>query len=160
MQLRGQYFTQSRWHAFSRTQKHSSTWSLQRAWKKSSRFSTPPSIKKSQAPLLNSSRITFARYAIKVDLHPPPYKCNPTFDYTLKDIQLEHHTPTDWSPNPSILSRISDPACAQMASELNCRWRDLCRKTNKSVLDYPDRSRHIDIQKINSTSSWYYTNYN
>ena len=52
--------------------------------------------------------------------------------------QMEDWTPNDWIEKPKLLSRISDPKLAQFASDLNSRWKILCRKVRNEVETNPE----------------------
>ena len=60
-------------------------------------------------------------------------------NFTMPEDHLESHIPADWKENPRLLSDISDPDLAEFASHLNSRWKTLCRKTSKQVLESADR---------------------
>ena len=60
-------------------------------------------------------------------------------NFTMPEDPLESHIPADWKENPRLLSDISDPDLAEFASHLNSRWKTLCRKTSKQVLESADR---------------------
>ena len=60
-------------------------------------------------------------------------------NFTMPEDHLESHIPADWKENPRLLSDISDPDLAEFASQLNSRWKTLCRKTSKQVLESADR---------------------
>ena len=60
-------------------------------------------------------------------------------NFTVPEDHLESHIPADWKENPRLLSDISDPDLAEFASQLNSRWKTLCRKTSKQVLESADR---------------------
>ena len=60
-------------------------------------------------------------------------------NFTVPEDHLESHIPADWKENPRLLSDISDPDLAEFASHLNSRWKTLCRKTSKQVLESADR---------------------
>ena len=46
--------------------------------------------------------------------------------------------PTDYTPNPQILSRIADDEIRNFASELVAIWPKLARKVKQEVLDTPE----------------------
>ena len=60
-------------------------------------------------------------------------------NFTMPEDHLESHIPADWKENPRLLSDISDPDLAEFASHLNSRWKTLCRKTSKQVLESAGR---------------------
>ena len=60
-------------------------------------------------------------------------------NFTVPEDHLESHIPADWKENPRLLSDISDPDLAEFASHLNSRWKTLCRKTSKQVLESAER---------------------
>ncbi|KAH8285450.1 hypothetical protein KR054_009463, partial [Drosophila jambulina] len=52
--------------------------------------------------------------------------------------ELEPWTPTDWKPQPSCLSRVSDPELKQFAAEINELWKQLGRRIKDDVQQNPD----------------------
>ena len=52
--------------------------------------------------------------------------------------QMECCIPGDWISNPKLLSRISDVNLNRFASDLNSRWKMLCRKVRDDVGINPD----------------------
>lgn len=52
--------------------------------------------------------------------------------------QMEDYTPNDWIANPKLISRISDYHLSQFASDLNSRWKMLCRKVRNEVQTNPE----------------------
>uniref|UniRef100_A0AB38ZE60 Trehalase n=1 Tax=Ectomocoris sp. TaxID=3104572 RepID=A0AB38ZE60_9HEMI len=58
---------------------------------------------------------------------------------------LEAWTPPDWTPNPSISKSINDPKYKKWSLDLNDIWKDLSRKTQDSIAEYPDRHSIIYV---------------
>jgi alpha,alpha-trehalase len=52
--------------------------------------------------------------------------------------EFESWTPTDFTDNPTLLSRIEDKTIRQFAQDLVKIWPTLARKVKKEVLDYPE----------------------
>ena len=59
-------------------------------------------------------------------------------DNFMMENQMEDWIPDDWIGNPKLLSRISDIHLAQFASDLNSRWKMLCRKVRNEVQMSPE----------------------
>ena len=58
--------------------------------------------------------------------------------FTLEN-QMEEHVPEDWVEDPKLVSKIKDRNYSALASDLNNRWKTLCRKIKQDVNDNPDR---------------------
>jgi alpha,alpha-trehalase len=52
--------------------------------------------------------------------------------------EFESWTPTDFTDNPTLLSRIEDKTIRQFAQDLVKIWPTLAKKVKKEVLDYPE----------------------
>lgn len=59
--------------------------------------------------------------------------------------ELDPYTPSDWTPNPSVLLQITDPEYKQWAKNLNDIWKNLTRKMGDDVRDHPDRHSLIYV---------------
>ena len=54
-------------------------------------------------------------------------------EHFVMEDQMDDHVPLDWIKRPKLISRIKDQQLAKFASDLNSRWKMLCRKIKKEV---------------------------
>ena len=59
-------------------------------------------------------------------------------EHFVMEDQMDDHVPLDWIKRPKLISRIKDQQLAKFASDLNSRWKMLCRKIKKEVQRNPE----------------------
>ena len=59
-------------------------------------------------------------------------------DNFMMESQMEDWIPSDWIGNPKLIGKISDINLAKFVSELNSRWKMLCRKVRNEVQTNPE----------------------
>ena len=59
-------------------------------------------------------------------------------EHFVMEDQMDDHVPLDWIKRPKLISRIKDKQLAKFASDLNSRWKMLCRKIKKEVQRNPE----------------------
>ena len=59
-------------------------------------------------------------------------------EHFVMEDQMDDHVPLDWIKSPKLIRRIKDQQLAKFASDLNSRWKKLCRKINKEVKRNPE----------------------
>lgn len=59
--------------------------------------------------------------------------------------ELVNWTLSDWTESPSILKRINDAKYREWAKHLNEIWKELARKINPEVAEYPERHSLIYV---------------
>ena len=59
-------------------------------------------------------------------------------EHFVNENQMDDHVPLDWKSRPKLISRIKDQQLAKFASDLNARWKMLCRKVKKEVKRNPE----------------------
>lgn len=67
-------------------------------------------------------------------------------DAFINQTELEKWSPSDWSENPPILTRIQDPEFKLFAKNLNDLWKTLARKIKPEVALYPNRHSLIHVE--------------
>ncbi len=95
-------------------------------------------------PMIYNPNVTLAAFNLIPDIS------NKTaLEVFLKDYflptgsDLDQWIPTDYTETPPILSRITDPAFQDWASDLNSLWLLLGRQVNQSVLENPQRHSYL-----------------
>ncbi|CAL7933083.1 unnamed protein product [Xylocopa violacea] len=66
-------------------------------------------------------------------------------DNFMSSNELVNWTLPDWTENPSILKRISEPKFREWARHLNGIWKELARKISQDVAENPDRHSLIYV---------------
>ena len=59
-------------------------------------------------------------------------------EHFVMEEQMDDHVPLDWIERPKLISRIKDRQLAKFASDLNSRWKMLCRKIKNEVQRNPE----------------------
>ena len=59
-------------------------------------------------------------------------------DNFMMENQMEDWVPNDWIVAPKLISKISDIHLANFVSDLNSRWKMLCRKVSNEVQTNPE----------------------
>ena len=59
-------------------------------------------------------------------------------EHFVMEDQMDDHVPLDWIKRPKLISRIKDQQLAKFASDLNSRWKMLCRKIKNDVKRNPE----------------------